>query len=246
MISLRFPLLALVSIATPALASAFSVSDGTFAAADWTHEVRFDSGFISVTESVGQSPSGGAPGAYRQIGYAMAWAGTQTYGSVYVISRYTAAAYSPAALGAIGSISYDEDQTRVFADWSPALVAGNPVIFQAGKTYLGPNFVFGPNDLQWAHHAAAALTATDFVELSGMNVLTDSHPDFSASAPDLGFGYSRSNSYSFSSSLAHGIDNWSFSIASVPEPAAAPVLAGLAALGLGVLRRRRAPSKVAA
>jgi hypothetical protein len=238
----RLPAARFLLALLPALpAAAYTIGDGVFDPSDWSHEVRFDAGFTGVSASVSQVANGGNLGPYRSIGYSMTWAGTQVYGSVYVISRHLDFVYDPSVLGAIASLSYEEDQTRLSAGWSPALVAGNAVLFQAGKIYLGPNFVFGPNNLSWTERSFTGLTAADFVELDGMNVLTESHPDFSASAPTLGFGYSRSNSYSFSSSISHGIDNWFFTVESaapVPEPAAAAGLAGLAALGCAALRRR--------
>lgn len=235
--------LALTSALAASLSEAATivVSDGTFAPANWTYEVRFDVGLSGVTENVTQVGSGGVPGAYRSISYALAHSGVQTYGSVYVINRF-ADTYTPATQGAISSLTYSENQTRLFADWSPALVGASAALFQDGRVFLGPWFNFGPGNFSWTSLSQVGLGATDFGELVGMNYAPTSHPDFSASGSPLQFGYVRANSYSFSSSLGHAIDNWSFTLETtpIPEPATLSALAGGLALGWVLLRRRRA------
>lgn len=220
-------------------ANAFTAADGFFDPVDWSYEVRYDIGLSSVGASVSQMPTGGYPNAFQQMSYSMDWSGVQTYGSVYVIARHLGFSYDPSAFGAISSVDYAEDQTRTSAAWSPAQVAGYSVLFQSGKVFLGTGFVFGPTDFNWSERTTLGLTAADFVELDGMNVLLGSHPDFSATGSAINFGYARSNSYSFSSTISHGIDNWSFTVASIPEPANGAALAGFAALALPLLRRRR-------
>lgn len=219
--------------------SAYTAADGFFDPLDWSYEVRYDIGFTSVGTTVSQVPTGGNLNSFQQISYSMDWSGVQTYGSVYVISRHLDFSYDPSVFGAIASIDYAEDQTRVSSAWAPAQVAGYSVLFQDGKVFLGAGFVFGPNDFNWSQRTVPNLIANDYVELDGMNVLTASHPDFSATGSPIGFGYARSNSYSFSSSIAHGIDNWSFTVSSIPEPATGAALAGLAAFAFPLLRRRR-------
>lgn len=230
-------------VALPTLpAAAYTVGDGFFDPADWSHEVRYDAGFSEVLETVAQSLSGGNPGAYRSVGYSMTWSGVAVYGSVYVISRHLDFNYEPTTLGAITAVTYEEDQTRLSAAWPDAKVAGTPVLFQAGKVFLGPGFVFGPADSSWSQRVFTDLVATHFAELDGMTIVAGSHPDFSATGASISFGYARSNSYSFSSSISHGIDNWFFTVTSapsIPEPAASAGLAAAVGLAWAGCRRSR-------
>jgi MYXO-CTERM domain-containing protein len=218
---------------------AYTAADGFFDPLDWSYEVRYDIGLSSVGASVSQVPTGGNLNSFQQTSYSMNWSGVQTYGSVYVISRHLDFSYDPSVFGAISSIDYTEDQTRTSAAWSPAQVAGYSVLFQSGKVFLGTGFVFGPADFNWSERTTPGLTAADFVELDGMSVLPASHPDFSSAGSVINFGYARSNSYSFSSAISHGIDNWSFTVVSIPEPASGAAMAGLAVFALPFVRRRR-------
>lgn len=233
-------LAALCLLHGPLTALTIPVQDGDFTPTDWTHEVRFDAGFDTVNTTVTQVGSGGNPGSYRNIGYAMAWNGSQTYGSVYVLNRFVDSSYDPATQGAINFLNYAEQQTRTGANWSPALVAGNPLIFQDGKVFIGPGFVFGPTDYAWSAYADNSLLATEFQELSGMSLIPTSHPEFGIGGAVLQFGYARSNSYSFPSSISHAIDNWSMTldVTPIPEPASAALGLGSLALGLVLWRRR--------
>lgn len=224
-----------------AAAPTITILDGDFEPANWTHEVRFDSGFSTVNTAVAQIGSGGVPGAYRNIGYAMDHNGTQIYGTVYVLNRFGGGSYTPSAQGAINFIDYSEQQTRTGSNWAPALVGANPLIFQGGKVFLGPGFNFGPNDFSWTTHTDTNLVASEFMELNGMSVIVSSNPDFGLSGGTMQFGYARANSYSFDSSISHAIDNWSFAldVTPVPEPSTCVMAAGLLALALRRCRRRR-------
>lgn len=213
------------------------ISDSNFAPTDWTYEVRYDVGFASVGESVAQQLTGGNPNTFREISYSMAYSGAQLYGSVYVLNTLSGQGYDPSTQGAISSLAYSEDNTRIFADWSPAQVSGYPLLTQNGKVFLGPGFVFGPNDNDWQNKTLTNLDASSFRELFGMDLLPDSHPDFSDSGGQLSFGFARSNSYSFNANIGHGIDNFNVTLESAPEP----TRTGLLALSMTWLfyRRRR-------
>jgi len=236
MVALAGSLLVMESVLA---SSTVIIKDGDFLPASWSHEVRFDSGFDTVNTTITQVSTGGSPGSYRMIGYAMDHNGTQLYGSVFILNIFEADSYTPSTQGAVNLINYFEQQTRTGANWSPALVAGQPIISQGGKIFIGPVFNFGPNDHSWTTYMDDLLAASDFVELNGMNVITSSNPDFSSSGSTMKFGYARSNSYSFDSSISHAIDNWSFSLSvtPIPEPSSFVISAGF--LGLALIRRTR-------
>jgi hypothetical protein len=237
-INLTLAVFSLLASINTAIATTQTIGDGQFDLSDWAHEVRYDIGFSSVGESVTQSPSNGNPGAYRETSYSMTHSGIQLYGSIYLISRNLDFTFNPSAQGPITSLDYSEDNTRTFAGWSPALVSGYGVVFQEGKTYLSTGFVFGPIDNNWQTKEIKALTATDFIELVGMTIDSNSHPDFSVTGSTLEFGYARSNSYSFSSSIGHGIDNWFYDINYSPIPEPYAIYSASLILGLVLYSRR--------
>lgn len=215
------------------------ISDGTFTPAMWTDEVRFDVGLSSASTVIVQQSSGGNPGFFRQTSYTLAHSGVQTYGAVYVLNAFHGQTYTPSLQGAISSLAYSEDRTRLSATWSPSLVGSAPGVWQNGKFYVGPGSNFGPADNNWQTLSLTGLKATDFVELSGLGSVAGSHPDFSASGSELVFGYARANSTSFSASISQGIDNWSFTLdtSPVPEPSRSILL--LVGLSVCGMRRRR-------
>jgi hypothetical protein len=216
------------------------ISDGTFAPADWTSEVRFDVGLSSAGTTITQVGSGGSPGAYRQTSYTLVHSGLQTYGAIYVLNAFQAQTYTPSAQGAINSLSYAEDRTRLSASWAPSLVGAMPALFQNGKYYVGPNSNFGPADNFWQTYTTTGLLATNFIELSGTIGVMGLHPDFSATGSTITFGYARANSTSFNATLSQGIDDWNVTLdtVAVPEPSRATLLlAGVLSI---CSRRRRA------
>jgi hypothetical protein len=230
--------LALTLGTTSSQATTVLIGDGTFNAGDWTSEVRFDAGLSSAATTIQQQSSGGSPGFYRLTSYSLTHSGQQTYGTVYVLNAFQGLTYTPSLEGAITSLGYAEDHTRLSASWSPSLVGAQPALVQDGKYYVGPGFNFGPADNSWQTHSATLLLASDFMELSGTTAIPGSYPDFGASGGTIAFGYARANSTSFSASLSHGIDDWRYTLTTVPEPShALLLLGGLAAFGV---RRRRA------
>lgn len=233
----------------PAGAATLTIADSTFANSDWTSQSLYDTGFTSVALSNGQSFSDGNAAPFRSTSYSMVWSGVQTYGSVYAWSFYQGATFTPSSQGAVNTLDYTEDNKRIFADWSPAAVAANALLRQNGSVYIGPFYVFGPDQF-WQTKSYSGLTASDFIEvnLGGDGQLAwnySAHPDFSATGSTLEFGYSRSNSYSFTSSIGHGIDNWAYTLNYTPT-AVVPLLPSAWLLGsgllglIGVARRRLA------
>lgn len=222
-----------------AAASTVVIEDGEFQSANWTNEVRSDSGLNTVTATITQVASGGIPGSYRRIGYSMDHNGTLTYGSLYVLNIFEAVQYTPSVQGAVNFVNYFEQQTRLSATWGPSMVGAQPLIFQGGKVFVGPGFNFGPNDNSWTSHSDSNLVASDFKELDGMTAILTSHPDFSLTGSAMKFGYARSNSTSFDAGISHGIDNWSYTLNVTPIPEPSSLALGAGFLGLALFRRVR-------
>ncbi len=215
------------------------IGDGTFNPGDWTSEVRFDAGLSSAATTIQQQASGGSPGFYRQTSYSLIHRGVEVYGSVYVLNAFQGQTYTPSLEGTIVSLAYAEDHTRLSASWAPSLVGAQPALMQDGKYYVGPGFTFGPADNSWQTHSATLLLASDFVELNGINGVPGSHPDFGAGGGTIQFGYARANSTSSNASLSHGIDNWSYTLNTIPVPEPSHALFMLGGLAVCGLRQRR-------
>jgi hypothetical protein len=199
--------------------AAFIVSDGTFNDSDW--QLTYDGpGAGSVAYQVN---SGGSPGEYRRIVNAVPPPGTQ----ITTFHRRLGLPYDPQAQGAIASLDYSEDALN--EGWGQGQGAA-PAIFQNGAVYGGPYF-YTP-ETSWVQHSFSDLTAQSFWKWAGPG---NEHPDFSATASPLEFGFLRANSQPGFRGISAGIDNWTFAITPVPEPAALLLLV----FGGQVIRRRR-------
>ena len=207
--------------------AAVIISDSIFNDSDWDLTVTYEGqGANSIAYQV---ISGGNPGGYRRIVNSV-YPLSPPYCQANSYSRRLGMSYSPQMQGAIASLDYSEDALNE-TNWGQGSCTA-PVIFQNGVIYPGP----GSNtpDGTWTRHSLWNLTANDFSDGTG-------HPDFTATAPPLEFGFLRANSMPYypgggGYTMLTGIDNWTFTITPVPEPAAFPLLV----LGvLTVVRGRR-------
>jgi IPTL-CTERM motif len=244
-------LMALLAIASLP-AGAQTVSDSTFLDANWA--LTQDTSGNGGSSTAAQVLSGGNPGSYRNVTDALNVAppGSQTI--VLSTSIFTPFTYSPAVSGAIASVSYSEDAECTAGCFGQGQSTG-PALLQGGKRYiLNTQLITGPG-LTWVNHALSGLTAADFALV---NVTTTAifdnaqHPDFSAGAAPIQFGFFRANGTSINGAaytLSAGIDNWQMTVvAGAPATSAVPTLSqwsiavlalAIAMIGLGWTRRAR-------
>ena len=168
---------------------------------------------------------GGHSGAYRRCRITMNSGGPA---AVWGFHHYAAFAYDLQVEGAIESIDY-----YAYLIGFPGDNNTGPAIRQNGVVYAVPGLL--ATDPDWTGKSFVDLVDTDFHVIGG-----SAHPDFSGTgAPiEVGFitGHSTPSTQHGSYNVETGIDNWTFVITPVPEPA---TLSLLALGGLAMIRRRR-------
>lgn len=218
-----------------AVAGTLTFSDSTFKNVDWnlTTVVQGDDGAVTAE----QLSPGGNPGNYRYIS-----------NSVEVIDNYTIvwglhtknnAIYNPQSVGAITSIDYSEDAISFGGGQGQAtglaLRQNGHFYFTFSKRLITP-------ENQWTNKELTNLKETDFIRVEDVLTNITNHPDFSANASPIEFGFFRGNSGAGSYSVAGGIDNWKVTVNyndpnSIPEPS---FLLGLLAIGaIGVVSKQK-------
>jgi len=236
-------LLAFACVASthPASASSVVLSDGEFAAADWTTAVvSFGDG---GTPTVDQVLTGGNPGSFRRIDLAIRAAPSPTtFSALWLFNIYDAAGYDPATQGAILSIDYGEDSIYLGGQNDLGVPLGTSngahavsiALVQNGILYTSTAYL--ANSESWTSRAFTGLGAGDFFRADG----AAGSPDFSSTGAPMQLGFLDRVSGSVGGigfDTATGIDNWSVTIHSVPEPSTA-ILLGLSLAGLFTLSRR--------
>jgi len=228
-------------------AQAILFFDGTFTPSDWT--LYTETLVSGGTTTPSQVLAGGTPGAYRRIDNVVSGGGAGS--GIWGFNINNNAIYDPSAGGAISEIDYEED-ARAFQNAFGQGQATGPALRQNGKNYFaggnitppsqpwhnGKSFftgglITGPSQ-EWHSLSLSDLNNADFGLLSDAN----DHPDFSASANSILFGFYRANSTLGTSGYAldGAIDNWKIEASVVPEPATILLFSsGLA----GMLLRRR-------
>ena len=188
-----------VLIATSARAGTLTFTDGSFNPADWSVTVRG-----SGTTTASQIPTGGNPDAFRQITNnvtSMMWGYHMNNGAVY----------NPSAQGAITSIDYAEDAIVIAGSGN---LGSGPAVMQGGKLFIKPDS-FGQTT--WTHKTLTGLHGDSFFDPEGGP--GPFQPNFSATGGPITFGFWRGNADG-PYSMTTGIDNWSMTLNTVPEPAA--------------------------
>lgn len=175
----------LVLVAATSASAIVTYQDGTFSNANWVIETTTIGGGGSGS---GVQVSGmGIPGEARRVTSSV----NATPGSgILQFHRYgttQATRYDPAALGEIGSVSFDLDAKMIsgFGDGQGITVA----LKQGQNIYAGPGRVTGSSGA-WVHIALQGLSASDFTRLDGQ----PGSPDFSATGLPIRFGFVTSNS----------------------------------------------------
>ena len=217
--SLPLALLSLIPFA--ASASLFTFSDTEFSDFDWSANV-LPSG-TGVTPS--QAPTGGNPGAYRQL--------IENAGGLFTVGDVGKNfVYVPSIDGPVSSISFSFDYFNINAASGVAIEHGL-LITQLDHYYLA-DVVSHLGGGGWITDSGSGLTASDFTEVGGA-----AHPDLSL---PFTFGYSATTVAGGPTVTVSGVDNYlvTVSTTSVPEPSmlawAAVTATGL--LGWAGLRRR--------
>ena len=229
-------------IASQGAAAAVTVSDSTFADANW-NLTQFLGG-TGGSVAAGQVLSGGNPGSFRNLTDTLTGGGV---GIVLGTNIYTPFTYSPAVLGAIASLNYTEDAACTGGCFGQGQSTG-PALLQNGKLYiLGSSSVITGPSATWTTHALSGLTALDFglVNVTAATIVDNAqHPDFSASGAPIQVGYFRANGTGGGGggyALTAGIDNWQITIAEAAPitvarvPALGNVEIALLALAIGLL-----------
>jgi len=205
-----------------------SFTEGTFELSNW--ETSTAEGGNGGSSTVTQQSSGGIPDAYCKLSITVNSAGSFVRSRAWVFSRRPDTTYDPQTQGSIQTIDYGEHSV-MFEGFGNGHQTG-PALWQDGTMYLVPAML--ANQSTWTHQALNGLTAEDFVDDWDQR---DTHPDFSASAPEITFGFYRVLATTDCSyTIVTGLDNWSLTVHPVPEPASA-LLVGLASLTM--LRRKR-------
>ena len=210
-------------------AAAQSISDSTFADANWTLTQFPGGGGGSAV--AGQASSGG--NFYRTIADQV-----NTGGLILDTNIYTPFTYDPSVSGPIAAISYSEDVFCVAGCFGAGQSTG-PALTQGGFTYVfNGSLITGPSGT--SHPISAnGLTAANFAKVANVTATSyfdnSQHPDFSAAGAPIQFGFLRANSAGPSSgyTLTAASDNFQLNI--TPGAAAVAAVPTLNPLAMGAL-----------
>lgn len=209
-----------------------TVSDATFANADWTLNVFPGGNGGSVIAS--QATIG--PNFIRSVSdtvnnFQSIIVGTHIYGPF---------TYNPGTSGAIVSLSYSENAICLSGCFGNGQSSG-PVIVQGGFHYVYTGFLITGPSTSFHPLTLSGLTAADFarVLVTGSTYFDNTqHPDFSTAGGPIQVGFFRANGALVSSgyTLVGGIDDWQVTITAAAATAAAvPTLSPFAMAGLALL-----------
>jgi hypothetical protein len=233
-----------------AVGGTVTVSDSTFASADWALSQFIIGGGASV--SANQQVSGGNPGAFRFVGDNVANApSASTFSAILGAHIYSPFSYSPSVTGAITSLDYTEDAICINPNCFGQGQGTGVALRQGGQAYVIGGTITTSSTLWHTLPPLTGLHAADFFLLNPSAtsfVDPTSHPDFSGTGAPIQFGFYRSNSTCLGCSgylLDAGIDNWAVTVHFPSPPGAtvpAPWTAGLLVVALAMLGLlRRAP-----
>ncbi|MEO8431178.1 MAG: hypothetical protein ABI592_06675 [Acidobacteriota bacterium] len=216
-------------LALPLGALAVTVSDTTFADANWTLTV-FPAGTGGAVVA-GQSTVG--------LDFIRSVSDTVNLGPSLILGThiYTPFTYNPASSGPITTISYSENAICLSGCFGQGQSTGIALL-QGGNLYVSTVFLITGPSTSFHPVAASGLTAADFarVAVTATSFFDNTlHPDFSASGAPIQFGFYRANSAGagVNYTLVAGIDD--FSLAINPAPTTVPTLNPFAMGGLVLL-----------
>lgn len=205
-------------------------SDSEFASGDWFYEVGAWGGGAGFST---QELSGGNPGAYRLINLSMT-AGT---GGAGLYAFKSTAVHDPSTQGAIASVAFSED-LRMVVGSVPGMSSGS-MLLQNGLRYY--RWCWETDSVSWTNRTAHPTGSHDYL-LDGLqdNGSNPIRPDFSANGAPITFGYFRNIQGVAGTNffMTSGIDNWTTTVVTVPEPSAWQLIAAAALVGIVWMLRR--------
>ena len=179
--------------------------------------------------------TGGNPGQYRFVDF------TVPAGPSWAIaySTYLDLVFDPSTHGAVTGIDFSQD-SKLFVATDPNGMESGLVLLQTPFTYfLKPAVLVTTGG--WSTQTLTSLQPEDFVPFGGISFLEGYHPDFSANAPPMAFGFYQQLSHDpeVVRHFAAGFDNIRISVHYVPEPAGMMLVASacLGAWAIGCQRR---------
>jgi hypothetical protein len=184
--------------------------DGEFLPDDWAASVVTNPAAGGPTATEDQQTTGGNPGAYRRLTFAMP-AGASWLQMSSIAQR---SSYDPRSQGAIYLIDFAVDcrASREGSLFDVTLTYHQLLVEQAGRHYTSRQ-AFRCHDADlWRTQSAMAWRVADLVQLDGPACRAgEACPDFAATAEPLRFGY-LSGAQQFAGnpagSLVQGFDNW--------------------------------------
>ncbi len=200
-------ILLLISQASLAAADSLHQSDGDFLDSNWVVETLL-AGSASV-DAVVTLPTGGDPGAYRDMSMSLGVAPTD---GVAAAQLFSSAVWDPSEDGSILGINFSLDFAAL--DGNPTRVG--LVIEQGGMLYSHV-LVNGDDDPDWHSFSVFWLEAEDFPPL---DIFESGQPDFSENGGPLRFGFATGQFAIYAggtTSLHHGVDNWSVAVNPSPR-----------------------------
>jgi len=203
-------LISLGAFGSTVLAQTFS--DVDFHEADWeAYKIRFLSNQLVETNAAGtfsvrQNPTGGRPGAFREITIDVV-----NY-PVAVANMQKAAVWSLAVQGALYRVSFVFFARSVPPDVSA--IGFSPILSQDGFFYRSDSGYLPVSD-QWGYaDFFQNLEATAWDRADGQ----PGHPDFSTNGAPLQFGYLAIAHAPAGQSVTSGLDDWLVRLTPVSEP----------------------------
>ena len=220
--------------------SSSTFSDGDFNPGDWSYTLvtHANGGTVTVTSPT----SGGSPGAHMRIAQHFA-AGSAPPNDSHILTFHAraGAVHDPATGGAIQSLDYSESSILFGCEFTgcggqstgPAIMQdGHIYVFRTGSTpysqFLDTWRVQSSNGLTAAHF----YMVMDATQPGVLHVDPARHPDFTAGASPLQFGFHRWGSHTniLTPTRTAGIDNWAITLHAAAPPPPPPPPAAVASV----------------
>ena len=240
----RFPLLVLLVLALlfgrsgRVIANTTTIADTTFNNADWSS--------FSVIPAPGEAPaiinfnqvaSGGSSGSYMQLNVSQTstdiGGGSDIFGGI----QSAVLTWNPSTQGAITSLDISVDWKGLSIDGSSYL---NLFFIQNGLVFVDPNnFTFVGGETEWTSYSGSAIyPGAVYRGYHADGTYETSSLDLSATGGLISFGFGSCEASSGVITNSIGIDNFSVSVTTVPEPSTY-ALFGLGALALLTVAKRK-------